>query len=148
MLCSLSCRIALWEPALETSRLPSVWYLFSLFLWRLSIPYFKIFKRPIVVAFVTAYLAAFVNWEIQTVARTFGYLPFFILGLFVSKDFIDLFEGHGVQYACTAYLFGMYFVVLINTEFFYHYVAEVHTRWHHNACLGWIRATCKRDGSR
>uniref|UniRef100_A0A7S0RSV2 Acyltransferase 3 domain-containing protein n=1 Tax=Pyramimonas obovata TaxID=1411642 RepID=A0A7S0RSV2_9CHLO len=115
-------RITLWE---DFGRIPMVWYLFSLFLWRLSVPYFKIFKRPLLVAFATAYIAAFIDWEIEMVARTFGYLPFFALGLFVSKDFVDLLKDHRVQYACTAYLFGMYFVVLLNTSFFYNYVAKV-----------------------
>ena len=102
-----------------------VWYLFSLFLWRLSVPYFKIFKYPVLVSFITAYIAAYVNWEIEMVARTFGYMPFFTLGLFVSKDFVKLLKQHRVQYACTAYLFGMYFVVLLNTEYFFKYVAQV-----------------------
>jgi hypothetical protein len=99
--------------------------MFSLFLWRLSVPYFKIFKRPILVAFSTAFIAAYINWQETMIARTFGYLPFFILGLCVSKEYVDLLRVHRVQYLCTAYLFGMFFVVLYNTEFFFKYVAMV-----------------------
>mmetsp|Transcript_32107 Transcript_32107/g.70050 ORF Transcript_32107/g.70050 Transcript_32107/m.70050 type:complete len:504 (-) Transcript_32107:83-1594(-) len=115
-------RIKIWE---DTGRVPPVWYMFSLFMWRLAVPYFKIFKRPILVAFVTAYIGAFINWQHAIIARTFGYMPFFILGLCVSKEHVDLIKVPRVQYACTAYLFGMFFVVLYNTKFFYKYVAKV-----------------------
>jgi len=102
------------------------WYMFALFLWRLSVPYFKSFRRPILVAFITTYLSAFVDWDGQHLAtRTFGYLPFFVVGLCVDPHVVAWLKMPRVQYACSAYLFGMFAVVYYNTPFFFQYVAKV-----------------------
>uniref|UniRef100_A0A7S0N1N8 Acyltransferase 3 domain-containing protein n=1 Tax=Pyramimonas obovata TaxID=1411642 RepID=A0A7S0N1N8_9CHLO len=122
------------------------WYMFSLFLWRLSVPYFKCFRRPILVAFVTAYLAAYVDLNQHLAARTLGYLPFFVVGLCVDKEYVGWLKLPRVQYACTAYLFGMFAVVLLHTRHFYEYVAKVPPQFngwtdHWQCCLYYFWTT-------
>jgi hypothetical protein len=57
--------------------------------------------------------------------RTFGYLPFFVVGLCVDPHMVAWLKMPRVQYACSAYLFGMFPVVCYNTPFFFQYVAKV-----------------------
>ena len=67
--------------------------------------------------------------EQHLAARTFGYLPFFVVGMCVDKEYVEWLRLRKVQYACTAYLFGMFGACYYYTQFFYEYLAKVRRRF-------------------
>ena len=93
-----------------------LWYLLSLFIWRLILPIFKIIKYPLLAGIIVSLLIGFssVNNNILSLFRTFGLLPFFLAGVFCepsklhaihNKKYMALF-GLGGLLAIIWYLFN------------------------------------------
>ncbi|GAA5344329.1 fucose 4-O-acetylase-like acetyltransferase [Planifilum fimeticola] len=70
----------------------SMWFLLSLFLWRMLLPYFLQFKRPLLLCFLVAVLAGYVEGVDQflSLQRTLGFFPFFLLGFYLQKRHFDV----------------------------------------------------------
>jgi fucose 4-O-acetylase-like acetyltransferase len=66
-----------------------LWYLLSLFFWRVSLPYFRLIKYPIIISIIISLLAgcsSYVGHEFA-LSRTLSLFPFFVLGsLCTVKD--------------------------------------------------------------
>jgi fucose 4-O-acetylase-like acetyltransferase len=66
-----------------------MWYLAVLFLWRLSTPLLLRVPQPLVVAVVVSLLGGLVESDVLDVSRATGLLPFFVLGLVMTRDHFD-----------------------------------------------------------
>lgn len=69
----------------------SMWFLMSLFLWRMLLPYFLQFKHPLLLSLVVAVLAGYADdiGYFLSLQRTLGFFPFFLLGFFLEKRHFD-----------------------------------------------------------
>ncbi|MEG0097754.1 MAG: acyltransferase family protein [Citrobacter sp.] len=70
-----------WNPALLTPNY-TLWYLFSLFIWRLIFPYWMMLRWPLITAIVAGLLINLDNNAdgFLSISRIFVFLPFFIVG--------------------------------------------------------------------
>lgn len=72
-----------------------MWFMFSLFLWRLILPYFVNLKYPLATAFALAILIGYVDDADRylSLSRTVSFFPFFLLGFYLQRHhFTRLFQ--------------------------------------------------------
>jgi len=69
----------------------SMWFLLSLFLWRMLLPYFIQFRYPLLLCFLVAVLAGYISDvdRFLSLQRTLAFFPFFLLGFYLQKHHID-----------------------------------------------------------
>jgi fucose 4-O-acetylase-like acetyltransferase len=65
-----------------------LWYLLSLFIWRLLLPFFKLIKYPLLFSIIISILIGLssMNNNILSLSRTLGLLPFFLAGAFCEPS--------------------------------------------------------------
>jgi len=65
----------------------SMWFLLSLFLWRMLLPYFLQFKHPLLISVAVAVLAGYVDNidDFLSLQRTLAFFPFFLLGFYLQR---------------------------------------------------------------
>ena len=66
-----------------------MWYLAVLFLWRLATPLLRRVPQPMVVAVVVSLLGGLIDSDVLDISRATGLLPFFVLGLTISREQLD-----------------------------------------------------------
>ncbi|RYU15772.1 hypothetical protein ETU37_01260 [Nocardioides iriomotensis] len=66
-----------------------MWYLAVLFLWRLAKPLLLRVPKPLVVAVVVSLLGGLVESDVLDISRATGLLPFFVLGLVLTREHFD-----------------------------------------------------------
>ena len=66
-----------------------MWYLAVLFLWRLATPLLTRMPRPMAVAVVVSLLGGLVDSDVLDISRATGLLPFFVLGLTVTREQLE-----------------------------------------------------------
>lgn len=66
-----------------------MWYLAVLFLWRLVTPLLLRVPKPLVVAVVVSLLGGLIESDVLDVSRATGLLPFFVLGLVMTREQFD-----------------------------------------------------------
>ncbi|WP_208868363.1 acyltransferase family protein [Microbispora triticiradicis] len=70
------------------------WFLMSLFLWRLSTPVWQQLRHPLVVAVGLSLLSGTSALPDElSMNRTFGLLPFYVLGLMLTPGHLELLRG-------------------------------------------------------
>lgn len=74
----------------------SLWYMISLFLWYLSIPFIELCKKPKTLLFISILLALLIGYDdtaatCLSISRTILFFPFFLLGYYTKKH--DWFNG-------------------------------------------------------
>jgi fucose 4-O-acetylase-like acetyltransferase len=84
------------------------WFLAALFLWRLTTPIWKLIRRPVLVAFAIAIIAAMtpdigVDFDLQ---RVLQFLPFFVLGLHMKAEHFELVRRTWVRVAAVPVFAG------------------------------------------
>ncbi|WP_123053713.1 acyltransferase family protein [Clostridium sp. JN-1] len=70
----------------------SMWYLLSLFIWSIILPYFSKIKHPILIAFVISIIGGYddnVGYYLS-LSRTITFFPYFLIGYFCKKEYIDI----------------------------------------------------------
>lgn len=67
-----------------------LWYLLSLFIWRLMIPFVRVIKHPIVVSILVSLLVGLCPSVGHTfsLSRTFSLFPFFLLGIMCPQTML------------------------------------------------------------
>ncbi|MFC4533861.1 acyltransferase family protein [Sphaerisporangium dianthi] len=110
------------------------WFLMSLFLWRLSTPVWQQLRWPLAVAVLLSLLAGMSELPDElSMNRTLGLLPFYVLGLMLRPEHLDLLKRPWVRAAGAAVL-----VAGLAVAFAVH--ADVATEWirwrHSNAKIG------------
>lgn len=65
----------------------TLWYLISLFIWRLSIKYLRVYKYTIPISIVVALLISIIpnGYSLGFILRTITFLPFFLIG-YATKE--------------------------------------------------------------
>ena len=74
-----------WEPYW------TLWFLFSLFIWRVSLPIVMRFKFPVLISFAVAIAAGYVN-DVNYflgISRTLYFFPFFLLGYTLGPSLLS-----------------------------------------------------------
>ncbi|GAB3131494.1 acyltransferase family protein [Microbispora hainanensis] len=81
------------------------WFLMSLFLWRLSTPVWQQLRHPLVIAVGLCLLSGTSALPDElSMNRTFGLLPFYVLGLMLTPEHLDLLRGRRARIAGGAVL--------------------------------------------
>ncbi len=72
-----------------------LWFLFSLFVWRLTLPLVLKFRHPIVIAIFISLLAGYIDPIGRTmgISRTLYFFPFFIFGHIILPKFLVFIEN-------------------------------------------------------
>ncbi|MFC6080326.1 acyltransferase family protein [Sphaerisporangium aureirubrum] len=83
------------------------WFLMSLFLWRLSTPVWQQLRWPLLVAVLLSLLSGMSELPDElSMNRTFGLLPFYVLGLMLTPAHLDLLKRPAVRVLGAAVLAG------------------------------------------
>jgi len=104
-----------------------LWYIFSLVLWRLLLPFFNQFKFPVVLALIAG-LACGINTLDYNLSfsRTFVFLPFFLIGHYHHSTIVTVLNNFRFRRHFGAVLLSCLFVALwFNSE-------------SHNINFGWL----------
>jgi fucose 4-O-acetylase-like acetyltransferase len=83
-----------------------LWFLMSLFLWRITAPLWRLVRWPVPVAIAVFLLSgAFTFGPMLSLARTLEFLPYFVIGLCLRRDHLDrlLAVRHVRLYALAAF---------------------------------------------
>jgi fucose 4-O-acetylase-like acetyltransferase len=67
-----------------------MWFLPALFVWRLSAPLWQQLRRPLVVAVAASLASGAMQLPDQVATRVLGFLPFFVIGLLLRDEDVDL----------------------------------------------------------
>ena len=74
-----------------------MWYLSVLFLWRLATPLLRRVRHPLVLAVGVSLVGGVTSGDPLDVARALGLLPFFVVGLTVTREQLDRLAGPRVR---------------------------------------------------
>jgi len=83
-----------------------MWYLAVLFLWRLATPLLNRLRHPLPVAVGVSLLGGLTTGDVLDVARAAGLLPFFVLGLSLTRAHLELLTRRRVRLTAAG-LMGM-----------------------------------------
>ncbi|GII53803.1 membrane protein [Planotetraspora thailandica] len=105
------------------------WFLMSLFLWRLSTPVWQQLRWPLVVAVGLSLLSGTSALPDElSMNRTFGMLPFYVLGLMMKPEHLDMLQRRWVKIAGAVVL-----IVALGVTFaVYKHVPTEWIRWRHS----------------
>ena len=84
-----------------------MWYLAALFFWRLLTPIFQPMRGGVAVALGCSLLAGLWFGDTLDLARVFGLLPFFVLGLKATPEHLEPLRVPGVKVAAVLALVGI-----------------------------------------
>jgi len=92
-----------------------MWYLAALFFWRVLTPPFKAMSTPLALAVAVAasLVAGLYFSDLLDLARVFGLLPFFVLGLKATPERLELLRARGVAWVAV----GVFAVIAVLTRF-------------------------------
>lgn len=92
-----------------------MWYLAALFFWRVMTPPFKAMPTPVAlgVALAASLVAGLYFSDLLDLARVFGLLPFFVLGLKATPERLELLRARGVAWVAV----GVFAVIAVLTRF-------------------------------
>jgi fucose 4-O-acetylase-like acetyltransferase len=102
-----------------------MWYLAALFCWRLLTPVFAPLPGGLALAVVLSLGAGMWAGDALDLARVFGLLPFFVLGLKARQEWLDLLRGPFPRVLAVAVLAGIWFLTgftdrYLSTEWLYY----------------------------
>lgn len=86
-----------------------LWFLSSLFFWRLSVPLFR--RMPglaVPVAVAISVAAGLTDWTFLDLARMLGMLPFFVVGLMATPERLEWLRGTAPKVAAVVLLAGIW----------------------------------------
>lgn len=79
----------------------AMWFLFSLFLWRLMLPLFVNLKYPLTIAFILSIAAGYIDEAdgFMSLSRTIAFFPFFLLGFYLQRHHFEVLFTTGKRVA-------------------------------------------------
>lgn len=103
----------------------SLWFLLSLFFWQLSLYFFKLVPPEvgISISFVLSLISGYLPFISRnlTMQRTFAFLPFFVIGFYVTKD--QMKQVQAGRYRWLALLsMALIFIFIHNIEYLNKYM--------------------------
>ncbi|CAG1772201.1 hypothetical protein BAC3_02409 [uncultured bacterium] len=99
-----------------------LWFLLSLFFWKLLLPIIQCFKYPVLLSILIGILAGYVEQTgyYLSLSRTFTFLPFFILGYQLKPAFFLRLQ---------TYHKALFIIVLILAITVFSYFHDIPSRW-------------------
>ncbi|MEV5710523.1 acyltransferase family protein [Actinoallomurus sp. NPDC052274] len=91
------------------------WFLMALFLWRLSTPVWQQIRWPVLVALIISLLSGMSDLPDELeMHRTFGLVPFYVLGLMLKQEHFDLLKQTKARVlGALTLLFGFVFTFFV-----------------------------------
>jgi fucose 4-O-acetylase-like acetyltransferase len=83
-----------------------MWFLMALFMWRLSTPIWQQLRWPVAIAVVISLLSGMAGLTELQLNRVLGFLPFYVLGLFLKPAHFELLRRPRVRLVAVAVLAG------------------------------------------
>ncbi|NMM62615.1 acyltransferase family protein [Clostridium sp. P21] len=101
-----------------------MWYLLSLFMWTIILPYFSKIKYSILIALVVSIVSGYddnIGYYLS-LSRTITFFPYFLMGYFCKKEYI---------YAARVYIKKMYAVFGLSVIWLFIYLmnSKIDYRW-------------------
>lgn len=90
-----------------------MWYLAVLFLWRLATPLLHRVPHPLALALGISLLAGLTSGDPLDLARALGLLPFFVLGLTMSRESLDRLARPRARVVAVVLLTGAFVVATV-----------------------------------
>ena len=98
------------------------WYLLSLVIWNLILPYFSKIKYSIIITFAISILSGYDNniGYYLSLSRTITFFPYFLMGYFCKEHYIDSVRKYiGKKYAVLGLLILFLLIHLLNDKIDY-----------------------------
>jgi len=90
-----------------------LWYIFSLVLWRLLLPFFNQFNFPVVLSLVAGLACGINTFDYNlSFSRTFVFLPFFLIGHYHHSTIVTVLDNYRFRKHFSAALITCLFVAL------------------------------------
>ncbi|SFS65634.1 acyltransferase family protein [Marininema halotolerans] len=134
-----------------------MWFMFSLFLWRLMLPYFVNLKYPLITSYALAILVGYINDadKLLSLSRTIAFFPFFLTGYYLQNHHLEVLFSRWKRvfsWIGLGLLFVMYWYLVFHTSidlnfrkwlyFVYPYESLNHSEWYAGAIrLGFFGLT-------
>jgi len=101
-----------------------MWYLATLFLWRLVTPLFHRVRYPLAVAVVVSLAGGVVSTGVLDIPRFLGLMPFFVLGMTMTREQFDALARPRVRVAaavllCLTFLAAVPLASVVSKEWLY-----------------------------
>ncbi len=88
----------------------TMWFLLSLFFWKVLIDYLMQFRWPLFIAVLSALFIGFTDASyFLSISRTFCFLPYFVAGYLLSSEKIEWLRHRNKLLAIVAFLIGIAF---------------------------------------
>ena len=99
----------------------TLWYLLSLFFWRMTLKYLIKFKHILLISFIAGVLVGLIPsiGSILSISRTIVFLPFFLLGYYTTEEHLEKIKSFKSEYAITGILvFLLVAIYIVKNDLF------------------------------
>ncbi|GAA0814422.1 acyltransferase family protein [Clostridium tertium] len=99
----------------------TLWYLLSLFFWRITLKYLIKFKHILLLSFIAGVLVGLIPsiGSILSISRTIVFLPFFLLGYYTTEEHLEKIKSFKSEYAITGILvFLLVAIYIVKNDLF------------------------------
>ena len=99
----------------------TLWYLLSLFFWRITLKYLIKFKHILLLSFIAGVLVGLIPsiGSILSISRTIVFLPFFLLGYYATEEHLEKIKSFKSEYAITGILvFLLVAIYIVKNDLF------------------------------
>ncbi|MGY5240414.1 acyltransferase family protein [Clostridium tertium] len=99
----------------------TLWYLLSLFFWRITLKYLIKFKYILLLSFIAGVLVGLIPsiGSILSISRTIVFLPFFLLGYYTTEEHLEKIKSFKSEYAITGILvFLLVAIYIVKNDLF------------------------------
>lgn len=118
----------------------ALWYLLSLFYWRISLQYLVKIKNIIVISVILAIVLGIVGISSLSISRTFAFLPFFLLGYYCDNKIIYRIKNIDKKYCylslISIFIISMYIVYNFDVNVMFLYNSQSYSDFNLNILLG------------
>lgn len=120
----------------------TLWYLLSLFCWRISLKYLIKIKYIIPISIIGSILVGCIDIYEFSISRTIALLPFFLLGYYCDKNTIDNIKKIKSRYCYLAlimiFLASFYIAHRFNIDVSFLHNSEAYSYFNLNICIGML----------
>ncbi|MDU3349324.1 MAG: acyltransferase family protein [Clostridium sp.] len=99
----------------------TLWYLLSLFFWRITLKYLIKFKHILLLSFIAGVLVGLIPsiGSILSISRTIVFLPFFLLGYYTTEEHLEKIKSFKSEYAISGILvFLLVAIYIVKNDLF------------------------------
>lgn len=118
----------------------TLWYLLSLFYWRISLQYLVKIKNIISISVILAILLGILEISSLSISRTFSFLPFFLLGYYCDNNIIYRIKNIDKKYCylslISIFIISIYIVYNFDVNVMFLYNSQSYSDFNLNILLG------------